>query len=295
MRTLLVFALALACRPAQPPGPDRDALAVEVQRWHAARLAELRADQGWLTLAGLWWLADGEHRLGAAADADLVFPAGAPASIGALTRRGGDVRLRVDPDVDVRMAGAPVSDVALRPGVDRVDVGPRFTFTVIARGDRLGVRLWDSEAPERRAFAGIPMFPPSAAWQVRARFERHATPRVIDHPTVLGTTQPAEVPGVAIFAIAGHEHRLTPILEHGPHGDELLFVFRDLTSGVETYAGGRFLVTELPAGADLTLDFNRAHNPPCAFTAYATCPLPLPENRLAVRVEAGEQTPADHP
>ena len=81
-------------------------------------------------------------------------------------------------------------------------------------------------------------FPPSAAWQVRARFERHATPRVIDHPTVLGTTQPAEVPGVAIFAIAGHEHRLTPILEHGPHGDELLFVFRDLTSGVETYAGG---------------------------------------------------------
>jgi uncharacterized protein (DUF1684 family) len=97
---------------------------------------------------------------------------------------------------------------------------------------------------------------------------------------------------VAIFTVDGVERRLTPILEHGPAGDELLFVFRDQTSGDETYAAGRFLAAGMPQGGRLVLDFNRAHNPPCAFTPYATCPLPLPENRLPVRVEAGERTPA---
>ncbi len=117
-------------------------------------------------------------------------------------------------------------------------------------------------------------------------------PRKIDHPTVLGTVQPAEVPGVARFTVAGNEYRLTPILESGPAGDELLFVFRDGTSGAETYAAGRFLVAAMPKDGVVELDFNRAHNPPCAFTPYATCPLPLPENRLALRIPAGEKTHA---
>lgn len=293
VRPLLLLTLALACRPAAPPCPECAALATETQRWHDERLAELRADQGWLTLAGLFWLEEGAHRLGADANADIVFPAGAPPDIGTLTRQGSEVRLHIAADVDARIAGASIGDVVLAPGV-RVQVGPRFTFTILVRGERLALRLWDLDAPERRAFAGVPRFPVRGAWQVPARFERLATPRTVEHPTVLGTTQPAEVPGVAIFTVAGRELRLTPILEKGPHGDELLFVFRDRTSGAETYTGGRFLVVPLPAGDALTLDFNRAHNPPCAFTPYATCPVPLAENRLDVRVEAGEQTPAGH-
>lgn len=294
---LALAALLLACRPpAAPACSTCDELAAETSAWHESRLAELRADHGWLTLAGLWWLGEGTHTLGSADASDLVFPAGAPAQIGTLTRAGRDIHLHVAADVDARIAGARITDHSLRfasaSDTDRVQLGDRFTFLIIHRGDRLGVRLYDRDSAARREFTDIPTFPPRSSWRVPARFERYATPRRIDHPTVLGTAQPAEVPGVAVFTVAGREHRLTPILEHGPHGDELLFVFRDLTSGAETYTGGRFLVAPLPQADDtLVLDFNRAHNPPCAFTPYATCPVPLPENRLALRIDAGEQTP----
>ncbi|MBL9107508.1 MAG: DUF1684 domain-containing protein [Myxococcales bacterium] len=300
MRLALALALMLACRPAAPACSTCEALAVELQKWHDARVAALRADQGWLTLAGLYWLDEGEHELGAAETSDLVFPAGAPPTIGTLTLLNGEVRLRTADGVDARIAGARVGDVALRSDADpalpadRVELGARFTFLIIKRGERLAVRLYDRESPARRGFAGIPRFPASSAWQIKARFEAHEKPRQVEHPTVLGASVPAEVPGVAVFTVDGAEHRLAPILERGPHGDELLFVFRDLTSGVETYAGGRFLVTPLPTDGALVLDFNRAHNPPCAFTEHATCPVPLPENRLALRVEAGEHTPAGH-
>lgn len=295
MRNALLFAaLVAACRPPAPPACAACAeLAAETRRWHDERIADLRADLGWLTLAGLYWLGDGEHRLGSAADADIVFPEGAPADIGTLTRVGSDIHLRVASGVDARIGDAAVADTKLRADADRVQLGDRFTFLIIARGDRLGLRLYDRDAPARRDFTDIPTFPAHGAWQLAARYEPYTTPRKIDHPTVLGTHQPAEVPGVVTFTLAGRDHHLTPILEHGPRGDELLFVFRDLTSGVETYTGGRFLVTPLPQGGELVLDFNRAHNPPCAFTPYATCPVPLPENRLATRIEAGEKTPTD--
>lgn len=301
MRRLALALMLVACRPPSAPACSTCAeLERDVQQWREQRLAALRADHGWLTLAALAWLDPGEHRLGAADDADIVFPAGAPASVGTLVVQDGQVRLRVAEGVDARIAGAPVTDVVLRSDADptqpadRVQLGPRFTFLIISRGDRLALRLYDLESPARRDFTQIPGFPASSAWQVQARFEPYDPPRQIEHPTVLGTDQPAEVPGVAIFNIDDHEYRLTPILEKGPHGDELLFVFRDLTSGVETYQGGRFLVAPMPTDGRLVLDFNRAHNPPCAFTPYATCPVPRPENRLALRVTAGEQAPADH-
>jgi uncharacterized protein (DUF1684 family) len=296
MRPVALAALlaALACHPAPEPHCSTCvALAAATAQWQQERLAALRGEQGWLALAGLHWLADGEHRLGADPNADIVFPAGAPADIGTIIKTGDEVRLRATPGVDVRLAGAAVTDLVLRPDTDRVQVA-RFTFLIIARGGRLGVRLYDPESPDRRAFTGIPAFPVSGEWQISARFEPYDPPRLVDHPTVLGTAMPSEVPGVAVFTIAGREHRLTPIREKGEHGDELLFVFSDLTSGAETYRGGRFLIAELPRNNTVALDFNRAHNPPCAFTPYATCPVPLPENRLQIRVPAGEQTPAGH-
>jgi uncharacterized protein len=212
--------------------------------------------------------------------------------------RDGQVRLRVATGVDARVAGQPVTELALRSDVDpalpadRVQLGERFTFLILARGDRLALRLYDAESPARREFTGVDAFPLAGSWRIDARFEPHASPRTIDQPTVLGISQRAESPGIAVFTHAGRSLRLTPIVQHGPHGDELLFVFRDLTSGAETYPGGRFLIAEPPRDGVVRLDFNLAHNPPCAFTPHATCPLPLPENRLAIRVEAGEKTPA---
>lgn len=289
-----------ACHPPAPPQcSDCAAHEAEIAGWRAQRLAELGGEQGWLALAGLYWLREGEHRLGAAPDADIVFPAGAPAEVGTLTLQAGVVQLHVAPGVDARIADAKITDMALRSDVDpsqpaqRVTIAGRFTFLILARGDRLGLRLYDRDSPERTHFAGIESYPVAERWRVTARFEPYPTPRLVDHPTVIGTTK-AEIPGVAIFTIDGVERRLTPILEHGPAGDELLFVFRDLTSEAETYPGGRFLITGSPRAGALMLDFNRAHNPPCAFTPYATCPLPLPENRLGVRVDAGEKTPASH-
>jgi len=298
---LLIPFIMAACRPPAPACSDCAALEAETRAWQDERLAALRGDTSWLTLAGLYWLAEGEHRLGAVDTADLVFPAGAPAEVGTLTRTGREIRLRISPGVDARINNTSISDVVLRSDedptqpADRVQLGERFTFFILARGDRLGVRLYDRDSAERREFTGIPTFPVHSAWRVAARFEPLAVPRKIDHPTILGTAMPAEVPGTVSFTLAGREHRLTPILERGPHGQELLFVFRDLTSGAETYTGGRFLVAPLPTADNrLVLDFNRAHNPPCAFTPYATCPVPLPENRLQLRVEAGEKTPTGH-
>ncbi|WAS89934.1 DUF1684 domain-containing protein [Nannocystis punicea] len=287
-----------ACRPhAPPPAAVEPAYAADHARWHAARIEALRAPQGWLALAGLYWLRDGEYRLGADPGADIVFPAGAPRDVGVLALAGGRVHLRLAPGVDARVRGEAVTDVVLRSDVDpaqppdRVELGDRFTFLVIARGERLGLRLYDTQSSERREFTGIATFALDPAWVIRARFEPLATPRTIEHPTVLGTVQPAQVPGTAVFTVDGQEHRLTPILEHGPAGDSLLFVFGDRTSGRETYHGGRFLLADLPRDGAVQLDFNRAHNPPCAFTAYATCPIPLAENRLPFAIPAGEKTP----
>lgn len=299
---LVVASLVLAmtaCHPA-PATTCSDCAAHEaaIATWRHERMTELRAEQGWLALVGLYWLADGEHRLGADLNADLVFPAGAPPNVGVVTVRADEVTLTITDGVDATIAGQPIHTRVLRsdatPPADRVQIADRFTLLVLSRGDRLALRLYDAKSPAREQLHAIDSFPVAPTWRISARFEALAEPRTIEQPTVLGTVQPAEVPGTAIFTVDGQDLRLTPILEQTPHGPELLFVFRDATSGAETYPGGRFLIADMPKNGTIELDFNRAHNPPCAFTPYATCPLPLPENRLPIRIEAGEKSPPVH-
>ena len=163
-------------------------------------------------------------------------------------------------------------------------------IAAIRRGDRLALRVWDSASPLRASFQGAETWPWDPRWRITARWEPYATPRTVQQPTAIGTVEPVALPGRAVFEVDGKAYALTPTAE----GDDLFFVFKDRTSPKESYGAGRFLVAAAPKDGRVVLDFNRAYNPPCAFTAFATCPLPLPENVLPVRIEAGERKWGDH-
>lgn len=264
---------------------DTQAHRAEVEEWRAGRYEALRRDRGWLTLAGLAWLKPGVNRVGSDSSSDAVLPSG-PADAGTLT---------VTPD-GVVVSGAflhegrPANDL---PMVDDRDGEPTLLelgslrLCLIERGGRLALRTWDLDAPARRAFVGVDHWPVDPAWWLAARFE--ATPgRTLPVPDVLGTVEGKESAGDVVFDLAGATHRLQA-LAGGPTGD-LWLVFGDATNGHETYGGGRFLYTAPPADdGSLIVDFNRAYNPPCVFSPYATCPLPWPANILPVRIEAGER------
>jgi uncharacterized protein (DUF1684 family) len=163
----------------------------------------------------------------------------------------------------------------------------RLKLFVIRRGEKIGIRLKDPDSEYRRAFHGIDYYPAAEPYRVTAKFvtEKRSIPIL----NVLGQTEQSECPGYAVFRLGGKEYRLYPILEE-PGAKELFYIFRDLTTGKETYPAGRFLYSDLPKDGQVILDFNKAYNPPCAFTPFATCPLPPKENHLGVRIEAGEKT-----
>ena len=269
---LLLASTLLAA--AVPPAPSPAAFEAEWQAWREKRLAGLRRPQGWLALIGLHWLKEGENRV-----------AGLP---GLFTLAGGRVTLTATAGDGWTLGGAPVttrelaSDREGRP--DRIEVGSR-TAQVIERGGRLALRVWDAESPARQAFTGIEAFRPDPRWRVVARWEAYPAPRTVEVPSVVGIPSREQAPGRAWFTVEGKEVSLEPTLD----GDELFFVFKDRTAPRETYGAGRFLSAATPRDGTVVLDFNRAYNPPCAFTPWATCPLPLPQNVLPVRIEAGEK------
>jgi uncharacterized protein (DUF1684 family) len=267
----LVSVLLLA---AVPPAPSPEAFEAEWKGWRDQRLARLQRPQGWLALTGLHWLAEGENRI--------------PGLPGLFTLGGGTVTLTAAPADGWTLAGAPVTSRRLASDVDgkpdRLLSGTR-AVQVIDRGGKLALRAWDSESPTRKGFTGIDTFPPSLRWRVTARWEAYPTPRPVEVPSVVGITTPALAPGRAWFTVDGREYALEPTQD----GDELSFVFKDKTAPRETYGAGRFLEAALPKDGKVVLDFNRAYNPPCVFSPWATCPLPLPQNILPIRIEAGEK------
>jgi uncharacterized protein (DUF1684 family) len=249
----------------------------DIAGWRRAREEALRKDGGWLTVAGLFWLRDGANRFGKDASNDIVLPDG-PAHAGVFELRQGKVTVTMDPS-----SGPPRE---LRPdSLDAARVG-RLSLFVIKRSDKYGIRLKDPDSQYRRDFHGLDYFPALEQYRVTARFVPQ--PRKIPITNVLGQTEPLDSPGYVLFRLRGRELRLDPVLEQ-PGAKELFFIFRDQTSGQETYGAGRFLYSGLPKDGQVVLDFNKAHNPPCAFTPFATCPLPPRENRLPVRIEAGEK------
>ncbi len=269
-------------------------LEADTNAWHQKRIANLTAEDGWLSLVGLHWLKEGANRFGSARDNDFVFPRTAPARIGTLTLKEGKVTLSVEEGIALTRAGRPFSGGELGESEgeeDMLSLGS-LHFYVIRRGERLGLRVKDAKAEARQKFHGIARYPVSEAWRVEGRFEPATTPRKLAVPNVLGSVDEMDSPGTIVFTVDGKEYRLDPTREPGE--DKLFIIFADLTNRTETYGAGRFLYADPPKDGKVVLDFNRAYNPPCAFSPYATCPLPPSRNRLKVRVEAGEKRYGDH-
>lgn len=273
---------------------QRDLLA-----WRAQRTANLRAPEGWLSLIALGWLTDGDNSFGLAEDNRVQIAGKGPAHIATVRLEKGVLRLLPPAEgfpKDLLVDGQPAKEQALY--ADDADQSSKLTIgtlaiVVIHRDDRFALRVKDRQAATRVAFHGLRWYPPNAAYRVHARWVPYNPPKLLDIPTVLGTTTHLPAPGVAEFTVGGQTLRLEPVLED-PTSTELFFIMRDATSKTATYGAGRFLYTELPDNGlsqpgSVWLDFNRLENPPCAFTAYATCPLPPPQNRLSVPIPAGER------
>jgi uncharacterized protein (DUF1684 family) len=269
-----------------------EAYRAEVRKWRADREARLKADGGWLTLAGLFWLKEGDNGFGTDPAGDIVLPGGsAPAKAGAFELKGGRVTVALRPGATGRIGTKPVAGPAiLRPDTsgspDVLEMGT-LSLNVIERGGRVGIRLKDKMSPVRKGFTGLKWFEIAESYRVEARWVSYPHPKPVKVPNVLGQTESMPSPGYADFTLNGKPVRLDGVLED-PNAEQLFFILRDQTSGKETYGAGRFLYSDLPKAGTVVLDFNKAYNPPCAFTPYATCPLPPPQNWMPVRVEAGE-------
>lgn len=295
---LILLALAApSCRREDAAGR---AYRVGIERARAARLAELTAEDGWLSLVARHLLAPGENTVGSdpAAAISLEAPAIPARACSFVLRDDGRAVLRAEPGAPVAVNGAPPTGAPLvaedEGAPDVVTVG-RVRLTLFRKDGRLLVRARDPECARRRKFRGLAYFPLSSAWRVEADFEAYGTPREVQLPSSRGPSQKAQAPGLARFRAAGLDLTLEPILDGSDDGT-LFFVFADASSGVDTYGGGRFLRVPRPKGGGrkIVLDFNLAENPPCALTPYASCPLALERNTLPVRVEAGEKAPASH-
>jgi uncharacterized protein (DUF1684 family) len=276
-----VSILALASCGSQSAGtpPDPEAHAAEVEQWRADRAARLTAEDGWLTLVGLFWIEAGVSQVGSNPGHEVPLPAGLPADVGKITLAGGNAHFTPAPGVNLKETDLrPDSE----PDYNVLQLGT-VSFYLIERGGRYGVRVKDSNSPARREFAGLDYFPVDPAWRVEAKFV--PSPHSVTFDTDAGVQEKAESPGYAEFERDGTLYRLDGTQEE----DELFFVIKDATSGKTTYAASRFFYTGLPRDGRVVLDFNKAYNPPCVFTDFATCPLPPPGNRMVAAVEAGEK------
>ena len=294
-RTARPLAVAAAVLGLAGDGGADEAYRATVKKWRDERQARLKADGGWLSVAGLAWLKPGENRFGTDKTAAVVLPAGsAPPLAGVFELKGTETTVRLAEGTQARMAGLPlVGPAVLRPDSgDVVELGS-VSLQVIERGGRFGIRLKDKNAAARREFTGCRWYEVKEGYRIEAKWVPHPEPRPLKVPNILGQTESMPSPGYAEFKVAGTTVRLDGVLET-PQSTQLWFILRDQTSGKDTYPAGRFLYAELPKDGRVVLDFNRAYNPPCAFTAYATCPLPPPQNWLAVKIEAGELNYGTH-
>lgn len=265
----------------------------EIENWQKRRSDGLLAEGGWLSLVGLEWIEPGLNSVGSSPDAMVRMPASVPETLGSITLRGTQAEFTAAPDAGVTHNGQPVSTIVMQPDTTgeptELAVGS-VTFYMIERGGKHGIRIKDTEAEPRKNFHGLEYFPIDPKYRVTARLVPYDPPKEIPIATVLGTTEPMVAPGSLEFEIDGRKISLDPVLE-SPDADSYFIIFGDQTNGSETYGAGRYVYADIPAeGNEVIVDFNRAYNPPCVFTDYATCPLPPAQNKLPIPIPAGEKT-----
>jgi uncharacterized protein len=261
-----------------------------IEKWRSDKETNLRKETGWLTVAGLFWLKEGINTVGAGENFNVRltdnFKQG---KFGEIEFKDGKAILKVETGVEAQSEGKNISTVDLVSDENgkptEIRTGSQ-TFYLIKREERFGIRLKDSNSEARRNFKGQHWFPVDVSYKVIARFEAFPEPKEIMVPNVLGGNFKMKSPGVLKFSLQGKEYSLQPVDE----GDGTLFIiFREKSSENETYKSGRFLYADKPGNGEATLDFNKAENPPCAFTPFATCPLPPPGNSLDAEIKAGEK------
>ncbi len=289
---LLLQALMAGC-PGPTVAPEVPAdWRRQVEQWRLERERSLRAEDGWLTLVALAWFGDDPLTVGTGDDVDVRLAAGsAPVRVGTFRVVDHRVLFEAAPGVQATVDGRSVEQVVLHTDADEqpdvVRVG-RVSIFAIDRDGRLALRIKDPEAPARRRFHGLDWYPVDVRWRVAARYEPFDEPREVTIPTATGYDSRMVAPGRLVFELGGRSLSLVAFSEHAGE-DGFFVVFRDRTSGETTYGAGRYLQVDPPRDGATVLDFNRAYNPPCAFTSLATCPYPPPENHLPVAIEAGEK------
>lgn len=269
-----------------------DDYAAEIAHWRSERVGRLTAPDGWLTLIGLHWLEVGDNSVGSAEDNRVHLTAGV-AYLGTVhLAADGKVTFLAAPGSLAEVDGIAAGEhpIELRYGAAKPSLvaARNVSFFVIKRGEKTGLRVRDTESARRTGFVGIDTFDVDPSWRIEATWIAFEQPRMIPITNVLGQTSLMPAPGKAVFTRDGRTFELLPVLEGGPD-EPLFFILADETSGIETYGASRFLYAAPPQDGKVILDFNRAQNPPCAFTPFATCPLPPKENRLPIRITAGEK------
>jgi uncharacterized protein (DUF1684 family) len=270
----------------------------EVTKWRSDHEKQLRSEDDWLTLAGLFWLKPGVNTVGPGSTFDVQLTRSfTKGKFGEITVSGHGVVLTLAPGVKAYTGNVVVSTmtgeqitqpVELKPDdpgpANKIQIGSQ-SFYLIKRGDKLGIRLKDSQSPARLNFKGEQWYAPDAHYKVTATLDAFPEAKPVKVPNVLGGEYDYKSPGLLHFTLGGKGLTLMPVIED----DHLFIIFRDTTSKTTTYGAGRFLYAPMPKDGKVELDFNKAENPPCAFTEFATCPLPLAENKLDVAIAAGEK------
>jgi uncharacterized protein (DUF1684 family) len=272
----------------------------DLAAWRTQHAVDLQKPDGWLALAGLEWLDQGDNSFGSAADNKIHLPPGGPDHLGILHLSGTTVMLappRGGFPPGFLVAGKPAQAGELHTDADHDKNNPRMTIAalnvyVVHRGERFALRIKDAKSPTLVGFRGLKWYEPDAAYRVTAHWTPYVPPKSATLTTLIGTSYAQPVPGAAEFTLAGKQYQLEPVLED-PAVAKLFFILRDATSATTTYEACRFLYTGFPTNGldktgELVLELNRLENPPCAYTPYATCPLPPQQNRLKIPLPVGE-------
>ena len=284
------FVFHFGCNPSSPVITNEASYVESIEEWQVQRLERLKSKNGWLSLSGLFWLEEGENSYGSDPENDIVFPEKADAFCGTLVLDSGSVTLRVAEGIDISVKDSLITEMELfddhSEGTTRLQQGD-LAWYIVKRGDRYGIRLRDHKHPRIDELDHIPSYPIQTSYVVEATLEPFDSPRTMTVATPLeGFTESYECPGILNFRVNGEKLTLHPFTS----GSGYFLVIADETSGLDTYGGGRFMYAMPDSSGRIILDFNKAYNPPCAFSPFATCPMPPRENFLPAAIEAGEKS-----